>query len=120
MCPSPAYIRSSGPGRRRSMSGQSARDTLRELRALFDRLLSSASSGNGDRQSSGVSCLLPLSRSQSLLLADLATTTAQRSTWWSLHADSDTWLMCGVAGEDSGPRVIVSITAISDRDVIPS
>ena len=100
------------------MSELSVRVCVRALRALTDRLLSRPSSSSVVGKSFSGSCLLPLSRSQSLLLADLVTTFVPLSTWWSIKEENDSWVLCGEAGEGSGPRVIVFITAISDEDVL--
>jgi len=70
-----------------------------------------------DSEFSEGSCLLPLNPSQSRLLADLATTFVPRSTWWSKTEGSDSWVLFGEVGEDSGPQVTVCISATSDREV---
>ncbi len=91
-------------------------DFLRELQARtdqFDIKGSSLSAGSG---SFGENCLLPLNRSQSRLLADLATTFVPRSTWWCTLEQPDMWAMCGKVGEVSGPQVTVFILATSDND----
>jgi len=94
-------------------------DSIRGLRALLDRIVSRRSSFVADSAFSQANCLLPLSPSQSLLLADLVTALGQRSTWLSIQEASEWWLACGVLGEDSGPRVTVFISVTSDRDVDP-
>jgi len=101
------------------MSDPSVQDMLRELRALSDLLVSRRSSLFGGSGFFEANCLLPLSPSQSLLLADLATVLVERSTWWSRLEGSDMWALCGRVGEDSGPQVTVFISATSDRDVLP-
>ena len=119
MCPSPPYTPLSVHGRRRSTSDRSAQDSIRELRALTDRLLTNRSSlldGNGSFEAS---CHLPLSGSQSHLLADLVTIFVPHSTWWLTREEKDWWALYGVRGEASGPRVTVCISATSDRDVLP-
>ncbi len=118
MCPLAPSTLSSVRGRRRSTSDPSARASLQELQAHIARIESNRSSGVVANAFSDGSCRLPLSLSQSLLLADLVTAFAPRSTWWSKTEDSDSWLMFGVVGEDSGPQVTVCISATSDRDVL--
>ncbi len=93
-------------------------DYIRELRALIDRLESRRSSSGDIKGSYEASCLLPLRGFQSHLLADLVTTFVPRSTWWSTIEESDLWALFGEIGEDSGPQVIVFISATSDRDVL--
>ena len=120
MCPpSPPSTLSSPPGRRLFISDPSVQDSIRELRALLDRIESNAFSSTGELGSLEGNCLLPLNRFQSQLLADLATTLVPRSTWWSKIEGPDWWAMCGVLGEDSGSRVTVFISATTDRDVLP-
>ncbi len=116
MCPSPPSTLSSAPGRRLSTSDPNARDCARELRALFDQIANRPSSGTGDNESYAANCLLPLSRSQSHLLAHLVTTFVPLSTWWSKLEGSDSWVLFGKVGEVSGPQVTVCISATSDRD----
>jgi len=99
------------------MSDRSVRDLLQELQAHIDRFESKESCGIVGNGSYGVNCLLPLSGSQSRLLAALATTFVQHSTWWSTLERPDMWALCGRAGEASGPQVTVFITATSDKDV---
>ena len=94
-------------------------DSVRGLRALLDRIASRQSSSVVGNVSFQANCRLPLSPSQSLLLADLVTALGQHSTWLSIEEMSEYWLACGVAGEDSGPRVTVFISVTSDRDVDP-
>ncbi len=118
MCPSAPSTLSSVPGRRRSMSDPSVRASIHGLRALLDRVASSGSSLNVVSESYAANCQLPLSRSQSRLLADLVTTLVPHSTWWLTMEEPDSWLLCGEVGEDSGPRVTVCISATSDRDVL--
>jgi len=100
------------------MSDPSVRDSIRGLRAHLDRIANNGSSLNAVSESFAANCLLPLSRSQSRLLADLVTTLVPRSTWWLTLEESDLWVLCGEIGEDSGPRVTVCISATSDRDVL--
>jgi len=95
------------------------RASLRELRALIDRLEHSGSSGTSANGSFGGNCLLPLNPSQSHVLADLVTIFVPRSTWWSTNEEEALWALCGVIGEASGPQVTLFISATSDRDVIP-
>ncbi len=118
MCPSQASIPSFVPGHRRSTSDPSVRASIQELQVLLDRIANSGSSLNVVSESYAASCHLPLSRSQSLLLADLVTTLVPRSTWWLTLEEPDLWAVYGEIGEDSGPRVTVFITATSDRDVL--
>ncbi len=94
-------------------------DFVRELLPRLEAFGASNSSGIYGNASSGGNCLLPLSRSQSLALAALVTTLAEHSTWWSSEESPESWGMCGVVGEDSGPRLTVFISATSDRDVSP-
>ena len=115
MCPSKVYIPRSGPGRRRSIADPNVRDSIRELRALTDRMLSSSYSFSDVKEYSAASYLLQLSRSQSLLLADLATMCASRLTWSSIAGEPGSWVMFGEAGEASGPRLTVCISVTSDR-----
>lgn len=118
MClPFPPSTLSSPPGLRLFISDPSVQDSIRELRALLDQIESNASSSFGELEYLEASCLLPLNRSQSHLLADLVTTLVVRSTWWSKIEGSDWWALCGKVGEDSGPQVTVFISATSDRDV---
>jgi len=119
MWPSHPSTLSSARGRRLSMSDLSVRVCIRGLRALLDRLESRGSSSGVVSRSSEENCLLPLSRSQSQLLADLVTTLVQHSTWWSTEEEKDSWAMCGEVGGASGPHVTVFISAMSDRDVGP-
>lgn len=93
-------------------------DSIRELRAHIDRLLHSSVYGTSGSESYVENCLLPLSPSQSRLLADLVTVFVGRSTWWSTQEEKESWVMFGVLGEASGPQVTLCITATSDRDVI--
>jgi len=118
MCPSPASTRSFDPGLRLSTSDRRVQDCIRELQALSDRIVSSPSSSNGVVGSFAANCLLPLSPSQSRLLAEVVTTLVPPSTWWWTQEESDWWALCGVIGEDSGPQVTVFISATSDRDVL--
>lgn len=114
MCPSKASTPSSALGRRRSIADLNVRDTILELRALFDRIVSNRFCLRDVNGSSAVSYLIPLNRSQSLLLADLVTITGQRLTWLSIAEEPGTWVLCGRAGEASGPRLTVFISATSD------
>ncbi len=100
------------------MSEASVRDCARELRALTDQIASNPSSFAVGSRFSEANCLLPLSPSQSRLLADLVTMFVPRSTWWSKIEGSDLWALFGKVGEDSGPQVTVFISATSDRDVL--
>ena len=118
MCPSPAFILSSAPGRKLFISDPNVQDSIRELRALLDRIESNASYSKGELEYLEASCLLPLNRSQSHLLADLVTTLVPRSTWWSKVEGPDWWVLYGKVGEDSGSQVTVCISATSDRDVL--
>lgn len=118
MCPSRPSTLSSAPGHRLSTSDPNVRDCLRGLLARIEALGSSRSSLIVAHGSSGESCLLPLSRSQSRLLADLVTTFVPRSTWWLTQEESESWVLCGSLGEDSGPQLTVFISATSDRDVV--
>jgi len=118
MCLSPHSTHLSVPGRRLSISAQSVRDSILGLQALFDRIVSKGFSSKGASGSYVANCLLPLSPSQSLLLADLVTTLVPHSTWWSTVEESDSWVLCGEVGEDSGPIVTVFISATSDREVL--
>ena len=95
-------------------------DCIRGLRALTDQIVSKRYSSGAVLKSSPGHCRLPLSPSQSLLLADLVTTLVPRSTWWSTLEEKDSWVLCGEIGEGSGPRVTVFITATSDRDALPT
>jgi len=119
MWDSPVSTPCSAPGLRLSISDPNVKDCIRELRALIDQLESSKSSLIVGNESYEANCLLPLSRSQSHLLAALVTTFVPRSTWWSMKEGSDLWVLCGKVGADSGPQVTVFITATSDRDVLP-
>jgi len=101
------------------MSDPSVRDYIQRLQALTGRLRSRESSSIVANGSYGANCILPLSLSQSHLLADLVTTFVPRSTWWSTLEGSDSWVLCGEVGEASGPRVTAFITATSDKDVFP-
>ena len=94
-------------------------ECIRGLRALIDRLQNSGFSSIHEPGSSEGNCRLPLSHSQSLLLADLVTTFVPHSTWWSIREEKDGWVMCGEVGEGSGPRVTVFISATSDKDALP-
>ncbi len=116
VCPSTPSTLVSARGRRLSTSAPSARDCARELRALFDQIANRPSSSIVDSEYSEGNCLLPLSRSQSHLLAYLVTMFVPRSTWWSKIEGSDSWVLFGKVGEDSGPQVTVCISATSDRD----
>jgi len=118
MCPSPHSTPFFVPGHRRSTSDPSVRASIQGLRALLDRIANNGYSLNVVSESYAANCRLPLSRSQSLLLADLVTTLVPRSTWWLTLEEPDLWALCGEIGEDSGPRVTVFITATSDRDVL--
>jgi len=91
------------------------RDFIRELQAHIEAFESNGSSSIDDSRSSPENCHLPLSLSQSRLLAALVTTFVPRSTWWSMREERDSWVLCGRAGEVSGPQVTVFITATSDR-----
>ena len=115
---SPVSTPISDHGLRRSMSDQNVQDFFRELQAHIDQIASRRSSTIADSGFSVANCLLPLNLSQSRCLAGLATTFVQHSTWWSIREASDSWVLCGEVGEDSGPRVTVFITATSDRDVV--
>jgi len=117
VCPSPPSTLSFAPGLRLSISDPNAQDFLRELRALTDRFVSKGSSSIVEPVSSEANCLLPLNLSQSQLLAALVTTFVPRSTWWSKIEGSESWVLFGRNGEDSGPQVTVFISATSDRDV---
>jgi len=119
VCPSRLSTPSSGPGLRLFTSDPRVKGLLRALRALTDRLESKGYSSIVERGYLEASCPLPLSRSQSRLLAHLVTTFVPRSTWWSKTEEQDLWVLCGEVGEDSGPRVTVFISATSDRDVFP-
>ncbi len=119
MCPSPPSTLSSVPGRRLFTSDPNVRDCLRGLLARIDHLQSNGSSSKGALGSLEGSCLLPLNPSQSRLLADLVTIFVPRSTWWWSQEESESWVLCGKVGEDSGPQVTVFISATSDRDVTP-
>ena len=101
------------------MSDPSVQDSVRELLAHIEALQSSGSSGLGGSKYCEASCLLPLSPSQSQLLADLVTMFVPRSTWFSTRERSESWVLFGKLGEDSGPQLTVCITATSDRDVLP-
>ena len=118
MCPSAPFTLSSVPGRRLFISDLNVQDSIRGLRALLEAIESNASFSKGELEYLEASCLLPLNRSQSQLLADLVTKLAPRSTWWSKIEGPDWWAMCGVLGEDSGSQVTVFISATSDRDVL--
>jgi len=120
MCLSSLSTLHLGPGLKRSITEPSARASIRALRALIDLLASKPSSSIVESGFSGGNCHLPLSRSQSLLLAALVTEFVPHSTWWSTHEEPDSWVLYGELGADSGPNVIVCITAMSDRDALPS
>jgi len=120
MCPFPPYTPSFVRGPRLCISDPRVQVFLRGSQARTGRIESSPSFLKGASASFGENCLLPLSHFQSRLLADLATTFVPRSTWWSLHEESELWVMFGEAGGDSGPLVTVSISATSDRDVVTS
>ncbi len=95
------------------------RASIHGLQALLDRIASSGSSLNVVSESYAANCHLPLSPSQSHLLADLVTTLVPHSTWWLTREEPESWVLFGEVGEDSGPRVTVFISATSDRDVFP-
>ncbi len=118
MCPSPHSTPSLGRGLRRFISELSVQACIRGLRALTDRIVNNRYSSISELGSSEGNCQLPLSRSQSLLLAEVVTTCVPHLTWWSTLEESDLWVLCGEAGEGSGPRVTVFISAISDKDVL--
>lgn len=118
MCPSPPFTPSSVRGLRLSTSDPRAQDITRVLRALIEAIESKPSSLIDANASFGESCHLPLSHSQSHLLAGLATTFVPRSTWWSMLEASDMWALFGEAGEASGPQVTMFILATSDKDVM--
>ena len=118
MCPSTPSTPASVHGPRLFTSDRSVQDLLLELRAHIDLLESKAGSISEGSASFGANCLLPLSPSQSHLLADLVTIFVPRSTWWSTLERQDSWVLCGKVGEDFGPQVTVFITATSDRDVM--
>lgn len=101
------------------MSDPSVRDSIRELLAHIEACGHNGSSLNVVSESYAANCLLPLSPSQSHLLADLVTVLVPRSTWWSTRERTESWALCGRVGEDSGPQVTVFILATSDRDVLP-
>ncbi len=115
MCPSKASTLSSGLGRRRSIRDLNVRGCILGLRALTDRIASSRFFLRDVNASSAVSYRIPLNLSQSRLLADLVTITGQRLTWLSIAEEPDVWVLCGVLGEASGPRLAVFISATSDR-----
>jgi len=117
MCPSTPSTLSSVRGRRLSISDPNVRDCIRGLLARIDHLGSSKYSSIDAPGSFEGNCLLPLNPSQSRLLADLVTIFVPRSTWWLTREEDDSWVMCGVLGEDSGPQVTVFISATSDREV---
>jgi len=115
MCPlSTPSTPLSVPGRKRSISDPSVRACIQELRAHLDLLESNGGSLHVASESYAANCRLPLSLSQSRLLAALVTTFVPRSTWWSTREVKDSWALFGEIGEDSGPRVTVFITATSD------
>jgi len=118
MCPSTHSIRSSVLGRKRSISEPVVQECSRELLARIDHLASNKSYSIAGNESFAASCRLPLSASQSRLLADLVTILVPHSTWWSTQERKDEWVLLGMLGEDSGPQVTVCITATSDRDVM--
>jgi len=115
MCPLPHSIPSSGPGRKLSTTDRVVRDFILELQAHTEAFGTNGSSLIVDSESLEGSCRLPLSLSQSRLLASLVTTFVPHSTWWSMKEDKDSWALCGRVGEVSGPQVTVFITATSDR-----
>jgi len=101
------------------MSDPNVRDSIRTLLAHIEAFGSNGSSGIDASEFLPANCLLPLSRSQSHLLAALVTTFVPHSTWWSTRERSESWALCGKVGEASGPQLTVFITATSDRDVLP-
>ena len=117
---SPLSTPNSAPGRRLSIWAPSVRASIHGLRALLDRIESKQSFSGVDSGSLPGNCQLPLSRSQSHLLADLVTTLVGRLTWWSTREENDSWVLFGDLGGDSGPQVTVFISATSDKDVLSS